>query len=145
MIPVSFLTSMLAGLAAKVGINQLTKHGYMPQSTYLKAALKALEKDDLDEAIRSYHLAVKNWPPSQRTEIAAEIISMAIAVRVAKLQRRVDELERQINPRRFSLQFWHNLLPKNKQRLEELRQEQQGCQEAISVLHRMKEKLHEKD
>jgi hypothetical protein len=70
---------------------------------------------------------------------------MAIAVRVAKLQRRVDELERQINPRRFSLQFWHNLLPKNKQRLEELRQEQQGCQEAISVLHRMKEKLHEKD
>ena len=36
MISVSFLTSMLAGLVTKLGIDQLMKHGYMPQATYIK-------------------------------------------------------------------------------------------------------------
>ncbi|HHT42063.1 MAG TPA: hypothetical protein GX014_01485 [Firmicutes bacterium] len=138
-----FLTSMLTGLMAKAGIVQLTKHGYMPQSTYVKAALKALEEDDLDEAIRSYQLAVKKWRPSQRTEIAAEIIASAITVRIAKLQNRVDELEGVINPKRFSRQFWRNLLPKNREALEAMREEQRGFQEAIDVLAKMKDKLNE--
>ena len=137
----AFLTSMLTGLMAKVGIAQLTKHGYMPQSTYVRAALKALEDDDLDEAIRSYQLATKKWRPSQRTEIASEIIITAISVRIAKLQGRINELDKTINPPRFSVQFWRNLLPKNRQKLIALQEEKRGFQEAISVLSSMKEQI----
>ncbi|HHW72285.1 MAG TPA: hypothetical protein GX393_03550 [Firmicutes bacterium] len=139
----SFIASVLAGLMARAGVLQLTKHGYMPQSTYIKAALKALEKDDLDEAVHHYKLATKRWRPSQKTEIAEEIISSAIGLRIAKLQNRLAELEPMINPSWRSLQYWRNLLPRNRQKLEELREEQRGLQEAIQVLSSIQEKLKE--
>lgn len=145
MVPsVAFLTSMLTGLMAKVGIAQLTKHGYMPQSTYVKAALQALEKDDLDAAIAHYNLAVKRRKPSERTEVAAEIIASAITIRINRLEKRVSELEQTFNPPLFSRQYWRNFLPKHRQKLDELREEQKGCQEAISVLVDMLDKLEVK-
>jgi hypothetical protein len=144
MISVSFLTSMLAGLVTKLGIDQLMKHGYMPQATYIKAALKALEKDDLDEAIRSYHLSVRRWRPSQRTEVAGEIIASAIAVRIAKLERRMAELDEILYPRRFSRQFWLNLLPRNRSKLKALQEERKGYEEAITVLNKIRDNLNQR-
>lgn len=138
----AFLSSVLAGLATKAGIAQLTKHGYLPQSTYIKAALKALEEDDLDEAISNYQLATKRWKPSARSEIASEIIESAISVRISKLQGRIDELEKLINPPVFSRQFLRNLMPKNRTNLENIKKEQQGFQAAISVLKNMKHQLN---
>lgn len=141
---IGFLTSMLTGIMAKAGIAQLTKHGYMPQATYIKAALKALKEDDLDQALHSYQLAVKRWRPSQRSEVAAEIIASAISVRIGKLQSRLEELDAVLNPPWFSRQFWRNLLPKNREMLEELRKEREGCQEAIEVLRGLLDQLKEK-
>lgn len=48
-----------------------------------------------------------------------------------------------INPSWRSLQYWRNLLPRNRQKLEELREEQRGLQEAIQVLSSIQEKLKE--
>lgn len=146
MVPaLSFLAKVLAGLITAAGLDQLTKHGYMPQATYIKAALKALEKDDLDEAIRNYKLSVKKWRPSQRSEVTAEIISSAISLRLAKLESRLAELQAILHPPWYSLQYWRNLLPKNRDRLEQLRQEQEGFAEAIRVLQRLQAKLEEND
>jgi|GEM_PF-554660 len=141
MVPLSFLTHMLAGLVAKLGLDQLTKLGYMPQATYIKAALKALEEDDLDEAVRNYNLSIKRWRPTQRTEVAAEIIAAAVDIRITKLQNRIAELDAVVNPRVFSRQFWLNFLPRNRELRERCREEQQGCIEAITVLRGIKERL----
>jgi len=144
MVPaLSFLTKVLTGLVAAAGLDQLTKHGFMPQANYIKAAVKALEKDDLDEAVRNYKLSVKKWRPTQRSEVAKEIISSAISLRIGKLQGRLAELEAVLHPPWYSLQYWRNLLPKNRPNLEELKREQEGFQEAVRVLENMRAKLLE--
>jgi hypothetical protein len=142
MIPsLGLLTSILTGLVTKLGINQLEKHGYMPQSTYVTKVLKALEKDDLDEAIRNYRLAVAKKRSTHHTELAHEIISQAIALRIAKLQARIDQLAETLHPPVLSLRYWRNLLPRHRSTLEVLREEAVGCQEAIAVLAHLQNQL----
>ena len=141
----SFLATVLAGLNTAAGLDQLTTHGYMPQATYNKAALTELEKDDHEEAIRTSQLSVKKWRPSQRSEVTAEIISRAISLRLAKLERRLAELQAILHPPRYSLQNWRNLLPQNRDRLDQLRQEQEGFAEAMRVLQKNQAKLEEND
>ncbi|HKM42383.1 MAG TPA: hypothetical protein VJZ70_00125 [Limnochordia bacterium] len=137
------LTGVLTGLVAKLGIAGLDKYGYMPQSTYVNRALKALEEDDLDEAIRNFRLATVGKRSTNKTEIAHEIISQAIMLRIAKLQDRVDEIEEILQPRVLSVQYWRNFLPRHRSLLEELGKEQAGFREAIEVLERIKEQLTE--
>ena len=138
MIPsLGFLTSILTGLVAKLSIAQLEKHGYMPQSTYVNKALKALENDDLDEAISNYRLATAKKRNTNQTEIPYEIISQAIALRVDKLHMRIDELEGVLRPPVLSIRFWENRLPRHRSALEE----QSGCEEAIAVLTNIKGQL----
>ena len=142
MIPsLGFLTSILTGLVAKLSIAQLEKHGYMPQSTYVNKALKALENDDLDEAISNYRLATAKKRNTNQTEITYEIISQAIALRVDKLHMRIDELEGVLRPPVLSIRFWENRLPRHRSALEALREEQSGCEEAIAVLTNIKGQL----
>ena len=102
---------------AKAGISQLTKHGYMPQATYINADLKALKEDDLDKALHIYQLEVKRWRPYQRSEVAAEIIASAISVRSGKLQSRLEELDAVLNPPWVSRQFWRNRFGKYREML----------------------------
>ncbi len=132
---------MLTGLVAKLGIAGLYKYGYMPQSTYVNRALKALEQDDLDEAIRNYSLATAKRKSTNLTEIAYEIISQAIVVRIGKLQVKVVEIEETLNPPVFSVLYWRNLLPRNRAHLAALREERSGFNEAISVLYSIKGQL----
>lgn len=141
--PVTLLTSIVTGLVAKLGIAQIKKHGYMPQSTYVNEALKALEKDDLDEAIRCYRLAIAKKKRTNRTEITHEIISSAIDLRITKLQNRMAKIEELLYPPVLSRQFWLNLLPRQRSVLESLRQEQAGCNDAVAVLYRIKGQLSE--
>lgn len=138
---VGLLTGILTGLVAKLGIAGLRKYGYLPQSTYVDKALKALEQDDLDEAIRNYRLATAKKKSTNLTEVACEIISQAIMLRISKLQAKVDEIEVIINPPVLSLQYWRNLLPRNRAHLAALREEQSGYSEAISVLYSVKDQL----
>lgn len=137
------LTGILTGLVAKLGVRGLDKYGYLPQSTYVNRALKALEKDDLDEAIRNYRLATQKRKSTSKTEIAHEIISQAIMIRVAKLQARVDEIEALLHPPILSVLYWRNLLPRHRNDLAELQKEQDGFSDAIAVLQRLKEQLTE--
>ncbi len=142
MIPsLGLLTSVLAGLVAKISIAQLQKHGYMPQSIYVNRALKALENDDLDEAIRNYHLAIGKRKPTNRTEITHEIITNAIDIRITKLQTKIDENDQILHPPVLSMQYWRNLLPSHRPHLEGLRDEQLGCEKAITVLNSIKNQL----
>lgn len=135
------LTGILTGLVAKLGIAGLHKYGYMPQSTYVNKALKALEEDDLDEAIRNYRLATAKKRSTNLTEIAYEIISQAIMLRISKLQAKVDEIEQTLHPPVFSLQYWRNFLPRQRAQLDILREEQAGFREAITVLDSIKDQL----
>src|SRR5690554_3897961 len=99
----SLLTGMVTGLAAKLGIAYLQRQGHMPQSVYVNRALKALEKDDLDEAVRNYRLAASRKRIAGQTEIAYEIISQAIMLRIGKLQQRLAEIDAVLNPPLLSL------------------------------------------
>ena len=58
-------------------------------------------------------------------------------MRIAKLERRVAELDEILYPRRFSRQFWLNLLPRNRSKLKALQEERKGYEEAITVLNKI--------
>ena len=144
MIPsLGLLTGILTGLVTKLGIAGLDKYGYLPQSTYVNRALKALEKDDLDEAIRNFRLATVGKRRTDKTEIAHEIISQAIMIRISKLEARIAEIEEILHPPFLSTRYWRNLWPKERAYLGELREEQLGFRNAIDVLVRIKEQLNE--
>ena len=51
-----------------------------------------------------------------------------------KLESSIPELKAFLHPPWYSLQYWRNLLPKNRDRLEQLRQEQEGFADAMRVL-----------
>jgi len=116
----------------------------MPQSVYVNKALKALEDDDLDEAIRNYNLATAKKRSTDRTEIAYEIISQAIMIRIDKIQARLDAIDQVLHPPVLSLQYWRNLLPRNRPQLESLQEERSGFEEAVLVLQRIKNQLSER-
>ncbi len=137
------LSGILTGVVAKLGIAGLDKYGYLPQSTYVNRALKALEKDDLDEAMRNFRLATRGKRSTNTTEIAHEVISQAITIRIAKLQVRVDEIEEMLNPPFLSIEYWRNFLPRQRPHLESLHEEQSGFREAIAVLNKIKDQLTE--
>ncbi|MDI9485993.1 MAG: hypothetical protein QM372_11060 [Bacillota bacterium] len=137
----SLLTGMVTGLAAKLGIAYLQRQGHMPQSVYVNRALKALEKDDLDEAVRNYRLAASRKRIAGQTEIAYEIISQAIMLRIGKLQQRLAEIDAVLNPPLLSLRYLRNLLPRRRAYLESLRREQEGFEGAIKVLEGMRAQL----
>jgi hypothetical protein len=137
------LSGILTGVVAKLSIAGLDKYGYLPQSTYVNRALKALEKDDLDEAIRNFQLARGRKRSTTTTEIAHEVISQAIVIRIVKLEVRVDEIEEALNPPFLSIEYWRNLLPRQRPHLESLRAEQAGFREAIAVLNKIKDQLTE--
>jgi hypothetical protein len=138
---VTVLTGIVTGLATKLGVAYLHRQGHLPQAVYVNKALKALEKDDLDEAVRNYRLAAGRKRVTNQTEIAYEIIVQAIMLRINKLQVKVDELEEILNPPFLSVQYWRNLLPRQRRHLELLREEQSGFSQAIEVLNRMKDQL----
>lgn len=138
---VPLLTGILTGLVTKLGIAYLHRHGHMPQSVYVNKALKALEDDDLDEAIRNYRLATARKRSTNRTEIAYEIIAQAIMLRISKLQVKIDEIEEALHPPVLSVQYWLNLLPRQRPHLELLREERSGFEEAITVLQSIKGQL----
>ena len=83
--------------------------------------------------------------PSQRTEIAAEIISMAIAVRVAKLQRPLTSSRDRSTQGGSRFSSGTTSCPRTNSDWKNCGKSSKDAREAISVLHRMKEKLHEKD
>ena len=142
MIPsLPLLTGIFTGLVTKLGIAYLHKHGHMPQSVYVNKALRALEEDDLDEAIRNYRLATAKKRSTNQTEIAYEIISQAIMLRISKLQAKIDEIDEALHPPILSAQYWRNLLPRYRPHLESLREEQLGFAEAITVLQGIRDQL----
>ncbi|NLL43349.1 MAG: hypothetical protein GX251_08410 [Firmicutes bacterium] len=139
----SLLTGMVTGLATKFGVAYLHKQGHLPQSVYVNKALKALENDDLDEALRNFKLAAAKKRLTNQTEIAQEIIGQAMMLRISKLQDKIAEIEGILHPPIFSLQYLRNLLPRERLYLESLREERDGFAQAIAVLERMKAQLDE--
>ena len=49
------------------------------------------------------------------------------------------------HPQWYSLHYWRNQRPKNRARLEQLRQEQESFAEAMRVLQKLRAKLEEND
>ncbi len=137
-----FLLKALVGLLAKLGVDELKKSGWMPQSYYVRTALLALKRDDLDQAVRDYNLSVEKREPGEKAKVAYEIITCAIDIRIAKTEDKLSELHRELHPPVFSVRFWRNLLAGNRSAANErLRREEQGCREALEVLGRLKSQL----
>ena len=65
-----FLLKALVGLLAKLGVDELKKSGWMPQSYYVRTALLALKRDDLDQAVRNYNLSVERREPGEKAKVA---------------------------------------------------------------------------
>jgi len=145
--PLTVLTTLLTGASVKLGVAQLTKRGYMPQSTYVKAALDALKKDDLDGAIAYYKLALRRRRPSEKTEVTGEIIASNILIRISKLEERISELEAESNPSFLSRQYWQRLWQKLRGRVSAEERDKQEkiaeCRGAIAVLNRLLSALKE--
>lgn len=91
---------LVPGLIVKIATSSARRFGFMPQSTYVHEITQAIKKDDLDGAINLYWLSVKRWRPSEKTEVAKELILQAIDIRINVLQRRIDEIETLLAARR---------------------------------------------
>ncbi len=104
---------LVPGLIVKIATSSARRFGLMPQSTYVHEITRAIKDDDLDRAINLYWLSVKRWRPSEKTEVARELILQAIDIRVSALQRRIDEIEGLLAARRgfcvWIRQVWHRV------------------------------------
>ncbi len=137
-----FVLKALVGLLTKLGVDEFKKRGWMPQSYYVRTALLALKRDDLDEAVRNYNLSIEKRKPGERAKVAHEIIACAIDIRIAKTEDKLAEIERDLHPPVFSAEYWRRLFRKDRQELiKRLRVEEQGYREALEVLGRLKSQL----
>jgi hypothetical protein len=137
-----FALKALVGLLAKLGVDEFKKRGWMPQSYYVRAALLALKRDDLDQAVRNYNLSIEKRKPGERAKVAHEIIACAIDIRIAKTEEKLAEIHGALNPSVFSVEYWRRLFRKDRRELRRrLRVEEQGCREALEVLGRLKSQL----
>ena len=137
-----FVLKVLVGLGTKLGIDEVKKRGWMPQSYYVHASLQALKRDDLDQAVRNYNLSVQKKRSSERTQVAYEIIECALDIRVTKTQDKLTEIHRALYPSVFSVQYWKSLFSRNRSEVrKKLRAEEQGYREALEVLESLKSQL----
>jgi hypothetical protein len=137
-----FVLKVLVGLLAKLGVDEFKKRGWMPQSYYVRTALLALKRDDLDQAVQNYNLSVEKRKPGERAKVAHEIIACAIDIRIGKTKDKLAEIQRDLYPSRFSAEYWRRLFRRDRRELiRRLRIEEQGCREALEVLGRLKSQL----
>jgi len=142
-IPV-FLAKLSLAISLKLGIDQLSKKGYMPRSTYISRALAALEEDDLDGAIHNYRLALKNKEPDDKTEMTREIISCALDNRIKKLEDKISALEEEKKAPFFSKKFWkRKLMGFEQDKIKRIDQEIAGHKKGIEVLENLQQQLNE--
>ena len=137
-----FVLKALVGLLAKLGVDEFRKRGWMPQSYYVRTALLALKRDDLDQAVRNYNLSIEKRKPGERAKVAHEIIACAIDIRITMTEEKLAEIHRGLYPSVFSAEYWRRLFREDRRELiRRLRVEEQGCREALEVLGRLKSQL----
>lgn len=137
-----YVVKVLVGLLAKLGVDEFKKRGWMPQSYYVRSALQALRRNDLDQAVRDYNLSVEKRRAGEKAGVAYEIIACALDIRITKTQDKLTEINETLYPSVFSVEYWKGLLARNRmETIRRLREEEQGYREALEVLGRLKSQL----
>lgn len=135
--------TLLLGFGAKVGLDQAKRRGFMPQKTYLKKALDALNRDDLGNAVALYRLAIERHKPSELSGAVAELITAKIRSHLAKLERRLEEINELMRPKPFSKEFWLRALSTNRSQSSELKREAETLRKGISILLDLQQRMSE--
>lgn len=134
------ITALLTALGAKIGLQVARGTGFLPRSTYIHEALRALKQDDLDKAVSSYLLAVKRWPRTDKTDITHEILCSELNVRLEVLNKRLNEIRLLLNSSIWSLRYWKYRLFLNSSRVK-LHQEEKELSGAVNILMQLRHKV----